>query len=443
MYQFHPRLAAIKLGYARKETSCSIAKLRRLALRRRHVLRCAGSVFVTMSEPVKHSTDYSHCKFATKAVHAGQAPDPISGAVMTPISLATTFQQKSPGVHTGYEYARTGNPTRNTFEDCVAALENASWCAAFASGLAATASVTHMFKQGDEIVCMDDVYGGTFRYFSRIATPMGITVKFVDFVKLDELEKAISPKTVLLWLETPTNPNLKIADIAKSAEIAHKHKTILLVDNTFATPYLQNPLDLGADLVLHSVTKYINGHSDVVMGVVCGKSPELKAKLKFIQNGLGAIPSPFDSYLALRGIKTLHLRMDRHCQSAAKIASWLENNPQVEKIFYPGLTSHPQHELAKKQMRGFGGMITFWLKGGIQESRDFLENVKIFALAESLGGVESLIEHPAIMTHASVPPEERKKLGILDNMIRISVGVEDVEDLMNDLKTAFAAVRKS
>lgn len=382
-------------------------------------------------------------KFATKAIHAGQSPDPISGAVMTPISLSTTFQQKSPGEHTGFEYSRTGNPTRNTFEDCIAALENAKWCAAFASGLAATASIAHIFKNGDEIICMDDVYGGTFRYFARIAEPMGLKVKFVDFTKLDELSKAITSKTVLLWLETPTNPNLKIADIAKCAEVAHKHKTLLVVDNTFASPYFQNPLDHGADLVLHSVTKYINGHSDVVMGVVCGRDESLKTRLKFIQNGMGAIPSPFDSYLALRGVKTLHLRMERHQQNAMKIATWLESHPQVDRILYPGLKSHPQHEIAKKQMRGYGGMITFWLKGGIAESRKFLENVHLFALAESLGGVESLIEHPAIMTHASVPPADRQKLGIWDNMIRISVGVEDVEDLLLDLQTAFACAKSA
>jgi len=271
---------------------------------------------------------------------------------------------------------------------------------------------------------------------------MGLKVTFVDFTDLGALEAAVTPgKTALLWLETPTNPNLKIADIAKCAAIAHKANALLLVDNTFATPYFQNPLDLGSDLVLHSVTKYLNGHSDVVMGVVCGNSADLKTRLKFIQNGMGAIPSPFDSYLALRGLKTLHLRMKRHAESAIVIAEFLQKHPKVEKVCYPGLASHPQHELAKRQMRGFGGMITFWVRGGIKESREFLENVKIFALAESLGGVESLVEHPAIMTHASVPADERKKLGIWDNMIRLSVGVEDVEDLLDDLKGAFAAIK--
>jgi cystathionine gamma-lyase len=384
-----------------------------------------------------HSSSHG---FATKAIHAGQRADQTSGAVIIPISLSTTFQQTSPGVHTGFEYARTGNPTRNAFEDCVAALENGTWGLAFSSGLGATASITAMFQQGDEIICMDDVYGGTYRYFTKISSHQGMSYKFVDLTNPSNLEAAISEKTKMVWLETPTNPTLKISDIRAIAEVTRSRGVLLAVDNTFMSPYFQRPLDLGADLVVHSVTKYLNGHSDVVMGVVCGKDPELQKRLKFIQNGMGAIPSPFDSWLALRGLKTLPLRMQQHAKSAQAVAEFLEGHPKVEKITYPGLPSHPQHHLAKTQQHGFGGMITFWLKGGEAESRRFLENVKIFALAESLGGVESLIEHPAIMTHASVPSEERKKLGISDNMVRLSVGIETLDDLIRDIQNALEFV---
>lgn len=378
--------------------------------------------------------------FATNAIHAGQKPDPTSGAVIVPISLSTTFQQVSPGQHQGYEYSRSGNPTRDAFEACLATLENGKWGLAFASGLSATATLTALFKSGDHIVVGDDVYGGTRRYFSRIAVNQGLTFSFIDFTDLEAAEKSITPNTKLLWLETPTNPTLKISDIQAISEIAKKKNVLLAVDNTFMSPYFQRPLELGADLVVHSVTKYINGHSDVVMGLIVGNDPELWQRLKFVQNGIGAIPSPFDSWLALRGVKTLHLRMVRHEESALVIANFLEKHDKVDKVRYPGLASHPQHELAKKQMHGFGGIITFWLKGGLAESRRFLESVKIFALAESLGGVESLIEHPAIMTHASVPEEERAKLGISDSMIRLSVGVEDVNDLLQDLGGAFGAI---
>eukprot|EP01125_Pyxidicula_operculata_P022946 TRINITY_DN9706_c0_g1_i1.p1 TRINITY_DN9706_c0_g1~~TRINITY_DN9706_c0_g1_i1.p1 ORF type:complete len:390 (-),score=89.94 TRINITY_DN9706_c0_g1_i1:40-1209(-) len=380
-------------------------------------------------------SDYN---FNTKVIHAGQKADPITGAVTTPISLSTTFRQKSPGeLSSGFEYSRTGNPTRNTLEDCLAALENGKWGVCFSSGLAATASLVNIFQNGDEVVCMDDVYGGTRRYFSKIAGPMGLGVKYVDFTDAKALEAAISPKTKFLWLETPTNPTLKISDIEECSKIAKRHDVLLVVDNTFMSSYFQRPLDLGADLVVHSITKYLNGHCDVVMGVICGRDDSLRQRLKYVQNGMGAVPSPFDCFLVLRGLKTLAVRMQRHEENAKVVANFLESHPKVEKVLYPGLPSHPQHELAKKQQKGFGGMITFYIKGGLVESRQFLENVKIFALAESLGGVESLIEHPAIMTHASVPVEERAKLGISDSLIRLSVGIEDVQDLLADLKNGF------
>jgi len=379
--------------------------------------------------------------FGTRAIHAGCEPDPHSGAVITPISLSTTFQQQSPGVHKGYDYSRSGNPTRDAFEHNIAALENAKFGLAFASGLAATSTITFLLHDGDHVVCMDDVYGGTRRNFTRIASRHGLQFTYTDFSKPGALEGAITEKTKLVWLETPTNPLLKITDIAACAEVAKKHNAIFVVDNTFMSPYFQNPLDLGADIVVHSVTKYINGHSDVVMGVIVTNRPDLYEQLKFLQNGIGAIPSPFDCFLALRGVKTLHVRMREHERSATTIVEYLSKHPKVERVVYPGHPSHPQHELAKKQMKGFGGMVTFFLKGGIIESRKFLENIKIFALAESLGGVESLIELPSVMTHASVPPEERAKLGISDSLIRLSVGIEDVEDLIADISQALDSVK--
>jgi len=383
---------------------------------------------------------YSGFGFETKAIHAGQAPDPTTGAVIIPISLSTTFQQASPGVHTGYEYARTGNPTRFAFESCVAALENGTWGLGFGSGSAALASLVNILATGEEIISMDDVYGGTFRYFSKIAAPHGVSLKFVDMTDPANLEKAISSKTKIVWLETPTNPNLKISDIQAIAKITHAHGAILAVDNTFLSPYFQKPLDFGADLVVHSVSKYLNGHSDVIMGLIIGKDADLLKRIQFVQNSMGAIPGAFDSWLALRGVKTLHLRMQRHAENAIVAAKFLEKHPKVEKVMYPGLESHPQHELAKKQQSGFGGMITFWLKGGLTESRKFLENLKIFALAESLGGVESLIEHPAIMTHASIPEAEREKLGISSSMVRLSVGIENIDDLIKDLEHGLSFV---
>jgi len=385
----------------------------------------------------------AHSGFGTTAIHAGSKPDPITGAVVTPISLATTFVQKSPGQHTGYEYSRTGNPTRAAFEECVAAIEHAKYALAFASGSATTVSVIHMLSAGDHIISVDDVYGGTNRYLNRVAKPsMGLETSMIDFTVPGALEAAIRPNTKMVWLETPTNPTLKICDIQAIASVARKHKLIVVVDNTFASPYLQNPLDLGADIVVHSVTKYLGGHSDVVMGVLATSNEEYYTKLKFLQNSIGAIPAPFDCYMALRGIKTLHLRMREHCKNAMEVAKYLQSNPLVEHVIYPGLESHPQHQIAKKQMKAFGGMITFFIKGGLEESRVFLENLKLFALAESLGAVESLAEHPAIMTHAAVPAEQRKALGISDSLIRLSVGCEDIEDIMADLKGAFAAVQE-
>jgi len=378
--------------------------------------------------------------FGTRAIHAGCHPDPHTGAVITPISLSTTFQQSSPGVHAGYDYSRSGNPTRDAFEKNIAALENAKYGLAFASGLAATSTITHVLHAGDHVVCMDDVYGGTRRNFTRIAARHGLTFTYVDFSQPGALEGAITEKTKLAWLETPTNPLLKITDLAKVAEVTKKHNIIFVVDSTFMSPYFQNPLDFGADIVVHSVTKFINGHSDVVMGVLATNSESLYADLKFLQNGIGAVPSPFDCFLALRGVKTLHVRMKQHEENAKKVVKYLESHPKIDKVVYPGLASHPQHELAKKQMRGFGGMVTFYLKGGIAESRLFLEKIKIFALAESLGGVESLIELPSVMTHASVPAEERVKLGISDSLIRLSVGIEDVDDLIADIEQALNAL---
>jgi len=379
--------------------------------------------------------------FGTKALHAGVVPDPTSGAVITPISLSTTFQQSSPGVHTGYDYSRSGNPTRDALEKNIAAIENAAHALVFSSGLAATSTITHLLHAGDHVVCMDDVYGGTRRQFTRITARHGLTFTYVDFSKPGALEGAITEKTKLAWLETPTNPLLKITDIAKVGEIAKKHNIIFVVDNTFMSPYFQNPLDLGADIVMHSVTKFINGHSDVVMGALATNRKDLFDDLKFLQNGIGSVPSAFDCFLALRGVKTLHIRMREHERNATKIADYLSKHPKVDRVVYPGLASHPQHELAKKQMKGFGGMLTFFIKGGIAESRLFLENIKIFALAESLGGVESLIELPSVMTHASVPAEEREKLGISDSLIRLSVGIEDVEDLIADIDQALSHIK--
>lgn len=349
--------------------------------------------------------------------------------------------QSSPGLHTGYEYSRTGNPTRQALEECVAALENGKYGLAFSSGSAACMTIMHLLKSGDHVICGDDVYGGTNRYFNKVAVPSnGFSFTFVDTTDVSNIKTAITKDTKLLWLETPTNPTLKITDIRKAAEIAHEHNLIVVVDNTFMSSYFQNPLDLGADIVMHSVTKFMNGHSDVVMGILATSDDSLYEKLKFLQNSIGAVPAPFDCYMVLRGLKTLHIRMDRHAENALKVATFLESHEKVDRVVYPGLPSHPQYALAKQQMKGFGGMITFYLKGGINESKTFLENLCLFALAESLGAVECLAEHPAIMTHAAVAKEHREKLGISDSLVRLSVGIEDISDILADLESALDAV---
>jgi len=374
--------------------------------------------------------------FATKVIHAGQSPDIVTGAIVPPISLSTTFVQQSPGIHKGFEYSRTMNPTRNAFEANISALENAQFGIAFSSGSATTTTVLHLLEAGDHVVVMDDCYGGTYRYFTKVASKYGIEFTFVDFNLESALENAIRETTKLVWMETPTNPLLKIVDIAKIAQITRQKNIILVVDNTFMSPYFQTPLDLGADIVVHSVTKYLNGHSDVVMGVACTNNAELENKLRFLQNAIGAVPSPFDCYLVMRGIKTLHLRMREHEKNALQVAQYLEKHSRVKTVYYPGLLSHPQYHIAKKQMKGFGGIVTFVLKGEMPETREFLEKLKIFKLAESLGSVESLVDHPAIMTHASIPENERKKLGISDSLCRLSVGIEDISDLLQDLEQA-------
>jgi cystathionine gamma-lyase len=376
--------------------------------------------------------------FGTRAIHAGQEPEPLFGAVMTPVYFTSTYAQKSPGEHRGYDYSRSDNPTRTAYQECVAALENAKHALAFASGLAATTAIMHTLKTGDHVVVGDDVYGGTFRIFDKAFKKMGLEFTFVDTSDLKKAEGAFKPNTKMLWIESPTNPLLKISDIRALADLARKKGARSVVDNTFMSPYFQNPLDLGADIVVHSVTKYMNGHSDTVGGVIATNDTSLYDSIKFMQNALGGVPGPMDCFLVMRGLKTLHVRMERHAQSAMQVARWLEKHPRVARVVYPGLESHPQHALASKQMRGFGGMITFFIKGGLADARQFLEKVRVFTLAESLGGVESLIEHPAIMTHASIPAETRKLLGIDDTLIRISVGIEDLDDLIADLDQALS-----
>jgi len=376
-------------------------------------------------------------QISTKTIHVGGEPDPTTGAIMPPIYQTSTYVQSSPGKHKGYEYSRSHNPTRTRLEECLASLENGKYCTITASGMSAIALIIHTLPQNSTIICGDDVYGGTYRIFTTVFMDQHKFV-FVDTTETEKLEQAISKhKPQLLWLETPTNPLLKISDLQKISHIAKQHKVTTVVDNTFMSPVFQNPLDLGIDIVVHSLTKFINGHSDVVGGAIIHNQESLQEKLFYLQNAIGPSQSPFDSWLVLRGVKTLVVRMKAHQKNAIEIASWLEKNPQVEKVFYPGLESHPQHNLAAKQMSGYGGMITFFLKGGLKASRKFLENVNVFALAESLGGVESLIEHPAIMTHASVPKEKREELGITDNLIRLSVGIEDIVDLKEDLGEAF------
>lgn len=379
-------------------------------------------------------------RFDTLAIHAGQQPDPTTGAIMTPVYLTSTYVQDGPGGHKGYEYSRTKNPTRSALEACLAALEGAKYGACFASGCAAADMLMHLLDAGDHVVVSDDLYGGTFRLFDKVFKRQGLSFTFVDMVDPANIEKAITPKTKMVWVETPTNPMLKLIDLARVAEVAKRHKLISVCDNTFMSPYFQRPLEFGIDIVTHSTTKYINGHSDSVGGFVCTNDQGLSERIYFTQNAVGGVASPMDSFLVLRGVKTLHVRMDRHAQNAAKISEYLVGHAKVAKVTYPGLTTHPQHQLAKQQMKGFGGMMTFELKGGLEAARRFLKTVKIFACAESLGGVESLIEHPAIMTHASVPKETRERLGISDGFIRLSVGIEAAEDLIEDLEQAFKAV---
>jgi cystathionine beta-lyase/cystathionine gamma-synthase len=380
----------------------------------------------------------------TLAIHGGQEPDPTTGAVMTPIVLSSTFAQQGPGNHKGFEYARTGNPTRNTLEACIAALEGAEHGLAFSSGCAAMTTLLHTLKPGDHIVAVDDVYGGTFRVIDKVFKPMGIETTWVDLSDMRRLQPALRDTTELVWLETPTNPMLKLIDIAEAARITRAHgKAKLVVDNTFATPMIHRPLAMGAHLVLHSTTKYLNGHSDVVGGAIATSDHELATSLRFLQNAMGAVPSPFDCFLVLRGLKTLAVRMERHAKNAAELARFLEQHPAVEKVYYPGLESHPQHALAKKQMATPGGMISFVVRGGLPAARALLETVRIFVCAESLGGVESLIEHPALMTHGSIPEEVRETLGISAGLIRISVGLEAVEDLRADLRAALAAAERA
>lgn len=375
--------------------------------------------------------------FGTLAIHAGQAPDPTTGAIMTPVYQTSTFVQESPGVMKGgHDYARSINPTRTALEANIAALEGGTHGICFSSGCASIAAVLQSLSQGDHVVLCDDVYGGTFRLFDKVFSHSGITYSLVDMTDLPRLEAAFKPNTKLVWLETPTNPMLKVIDIAAVVRIAKAHKALVAVDNTFATPYLQSPLALGADIVSHSCTKYIGGHSDVIGGVLVVNDAALAERLHYIQNAVGAVPGPWDCFLLLRSTKTLHIRMERHSANAAQIASFLSKHPKVEKVYYPGLSSHPQHEIAKRQMRAYGGMISMVINGGLPAARSFLEKVKLFSLGESLGGVESLIEHPAIMTHASVPAENRQRLGIVDGLVRLSVGIEEVNDLQTDLEKA-------
>jgi cystathionine beta-lyase/cystathionine gamma-synthase len=374
---------------------------------------------------------------ATKYVHAGTAPDPTTGAIMTPIYQTSTYVQEAPGVHKGYEYARSQNPTRTALEKAFAEIENANHALAFSSGVAATDAVIKLLQPGDEVVAGNDMYGGTYRLFSKVFEKFGIRFHYVDMHRVENIEKYINANTKLVWVETPTNPLMNIVDIAAVAALTQPKNILLAVDNTFATPYLQNPLDIGADIVMHSVTKYLGGHSDVIQGALMMNDKELKEKLYFIQKSCGAVPGPMDCFLVLRGIKTLHLRMQRHCENGAKIAHWLRKHPKIARVYWPGFEDHPGYAVAKKQMQDFGGMLSFELKNdSVEEAKRVLSSTKLFSLAESLGGVESLINHPASMTHASIPREERIKNGLSDSLIRLSVGIEDAEDLMEDLKQA-------
>jgi cystathionine beta-lyase/cystathionine gamma-synthase len=397
-------------------------------------------IYVTgkqIKKPRQLMSDYKKQNLATRVIHAGQSPDPTTGAIMTPIYATSTYVQESPGKHKGFEYSRTQNPTRLAYEQCVADLENGVRGFAFASGMAATSTVLEILNPGDHVVVCDDVYGGTFRLFDKVRSrSAGLEFSFVDFSDLKNVENVIRKETKMIWIETPTNPMLKLIDLQGVAAIAKKHKLIAVADNTFATPIIHQPLNDGFDIVVHSATKYMGGHSDVVGGVVVVKNAELVEQIGFLQNSIGAIAGPFDSFLVLRGLKTLAVRMQRHSENAQALAEWLSQHPKVENVIYPGLKNHPQHALAKKQMALFGGMISVNLKGDLQSTVRMLEKCHVFALAESLGGVESLIEHPAIMTHASIPKDKREQLGIKDTFIRLSVGIEHIDDLKADLEKA-------
>jgi cystathionine beta-lyase len=380
-------------------------------------------------------------KFGTKAIHAGLEPDPTTGAVMTPIYQTSTYHQASPGEHKGYEYSRSGNPTRSTLENNLAALENGKHGLCFGSGVAAIDAVLKLLRPGDEVLSTSDLYGGSYRIFTKIFAQFGIKFTFVGMSDMSEVEKHVTDQTKMLWVETPTNPMMSIIDINAAGEISKKHNLVFVVDNTFASPYLQNPLDMGADIVMHSVTKYIGGHSDVVMGALVMNNDQLFDDLYFIQKSSGAICGPMDSFLVLRGIKTLHLRMQRHCENGEAVANYLRNHPKVDRVYWPGFEDHPGHAIAKAQMRGFGGMISFTINGDQKKDAfTFLSNCKVFTLAESLGGVESLLCHPATMTHAAIPKEEREKTGVVESLIRMSVGVEDIDDLLKDIEKSLSLI---
>ncbi|AMN45995.1 cystathionine beta-lyase [Steroidobacter denitrificans] len=393
--------------------------------------------FTSTSKPA------SGLRFSTRCIHAGQAPDPATGAVMPPIYTTSTYAQSSPGVHQGYEYSRTANPTRGAWERCIADLEGGTHGFAFASGMAATATLLELIDGGSHIVAMDDLYGGTFRLFERVRRrTANLEITFADLAQPGALEAAVRADTRMIWMESPTNPLLRLVDIAAVSAFARRQGILTVVDNTFASPWVQRPLELGADIVMHSATKYLNGHSDMIGGVAVTGDAALAEQIGFLQNAVGAVSGPFDSFLALRGLKTLALRMRQASESALRIADWLQAQPKVARVLYPGLPSHPQHALAKRQMRnGFSGIVTFFIKGGLDEARSFLEHCRLFTIAESLGGVESLVDHPGLMTHASIPPDKRQALGIDDTLIRLSVGIEDVEDLIEDLRNALGNVR--
>lgn len=383
-------------------------------------------------------TDPGTAGFSTRAIHAGQPPDPATGAVTVPIYQTSTFAQQGVGKHRGYEYARTGNPTRTALEQCIAALEGGAHGLAFASGMAAESTIMHLLKPGDHTVAMDDLYGGTYRLFRRVLEPMGLAFSFVDGANLPSVERALTERTRMVWIESPTNPLLKLIDIEAVSKLANARRALVVVDNTFMSPYFQRPLSLGADIVVHSATKYLGGHSDLIGGTLVVNRDDLFEQLAFIQNAVGGVPGPMDAWLVMRGLKTLAVRMREHDRNAREVATFLSAHPKVERVFYPGLKDHPQRELARRQMSGFGGMISFEVKGGLEPARAVVERTRLFTLAESLGGVESLIELPAMMTHASIPAETRRAHGVSDGLIRISVGLEDVADLISDLDRALA-----